>query len=81
MKSRFTSADVTAMVISLREKYSPITLEVISLLTWLRILGMRVANVYDVSGKTYLLKLSGDNKKVFLLLDSGISFHTTTLYR
>src|SRR4051812_37421807 len=43
---------------------------------------MRVANVYDLSPKTYLLKLSGgENKKVFLLLDSGISFHTTDLHR
>ncbi|EFN57403.1 hypothetical protein CHLNCDRAFT_57209 [Chlorella variabilis] len=44
-----------------------------------RCLGMRVANVYDINPKTYVLKLarSGeDGEKVLLLIESGVRFHT-----
>ena len=36
-----------------------------------------VANIYDVSGRLYLLKLSRANRKEHLLLESGIRLHTT----
>jgi predicted ribosome quality control (RQC) complex YloA/Tae2 family protein len=36
-----------------------------------------VANIYDVSGRLYLLKLSKANRKEHLLIESGIRIHTT----
>ena len=38
----------------------------------------RVANIYDVSGKQYLIKLSKANRKEILLIESGIRIHTST---
>ncbi|KAI7842328.1 hypothetical protein COHA_003968 [Chlorella ohadii] len=63
VKQRFSSADVAAEAACLRQ----------------RCLGMRVANVYDINPKTYVLKLakSGeDGDKVLLLIESGARFHT-----
>jgi len=65
VKSRFTSTDLTAIVKNLRNN----------------IIGLRVANVYDINGKTYLLKLAQPDRKVFLLLESGIRIHTTDFSR
>ncbi|GAX80591.1 hypothetical protein CEUSTIGMA_g8028.t1 [Chlamydomonas eustigma] len=68
MKQRFTSVDCAAEVACLNN----------------RLLGLRLANVYDLNAKTYVLKLakSGeDGEKVFLLLESGARFHTTELLR
>ncbi|PRP86190.1 nuclear export mediator factor Nemf-like [Planoprotostelium fungivorum] len=65
MKSRFTSLDVTSVVKCLRDE----------------ILGLRVANIYDINGKTYLLKLARPDHKVFLLIESGIRIHTTDYAR
>ncbi|TVU49717.1 hypothetical protein EJB05_01045 [Eragrostis curvula] len=50
-----------------------------------RLIGMRLANVYDITPKTYLFKLmnssgiteSGESEKVLLLMESGARFHTT----
>ncbi|EFJ40301.1 hypothetical protein VOLCADRAFT_69736 [Volvox carteri f. nagariensis] len=64
VKQRMSSADVAAEVACLRQ----------------RILGLRVANIYDLTPKTYVIKLarSGeDGEKVYLLLESGSRFHTT----
>ncbi|KAK9837244.1 hypothetical protein WJX81_001363 [Elliptochloris bilobata] len=63
-KQRFTSADVAGEAACLRT----------------RVLGMRLANLYDIDAKTYLLKMarSGeDGEKIFILLESGTRFHTT----
>eukprot|EP00904_Undaria_pinnatifida_P003756 jgi/Undpi1/13381/HiC_scaffold_8.g03040.m1 len=61
-KTRFTAADVRAMVRDLRSS----------------VLGLRVVNVYDLDAKTYLLKLaSPGQEKAVLLLESGVRFHTT----
>ncbi|CAB4262489.1 unnamed protein product [Prunus armeniaca] len=54
-----------------------------------RLIGMRCANVYDLSPKTYMLKLmnssgvteSGESEKVFLLMESGVRLHTTAYVR
>jgi len=35
------------------------------------VLGLRVANVYDVNPKTYLFKLARPDRKEFLLMESG----------
>ena len=68
MKTRMTSVDVAAEVASLRA---------------LDVIGMRVANVYDINAKTYLIKLqrsggdSGESQKILLLLESAVRFHAT----
>ncbi|KAL6190803.1 hypothetical protein ACLB2K_037197 [Fragaria x ananassa] len=54
-----------------------------------RLIGMRCANVYDLSPKTYMLKLmnssgvtdSGESEKVFLLIESGVRLHATAYAR
>ncbi|CAA7398591.1 unnamed protein product [Spirodela intermedia] len=54
-----------------------------------RLIGMRCANVYDISPKTYLFKLmnssgvteSGESEKVLLLMESGVRLHTTAYVR
>jgi predicted ribosome quality control (RQC) complex YloA/Tae2 family protein len=72
-KTRFSSTDVKAAVRDLRNK----------------VLGLRLANIYDMDdNKTYILKFSSsgsgpsnENKKLFLLLESGVRFHTTKFSR
>eukprot|EP00743_Colponemidia_sp_Colp-15_P002602 GILK01002819.1.p1 GENE.GILK01002819.1~~GILK01002819.1.p1 ORF type:complete len:241 (-),score=36.35 GILK01002819.1:515-1237(-) len=61
MKTRMTSLDIRAMVTSCRQS----------------LLGLRVANVYDINAKVYVIKLAKADCKVFLLMESGIRFHTT----
>jgi len=56
-----TAMDVRALVILLRKK----------------LIGLRVANIYDVSGRLYLLKMSKGGVKEHLLIESGIRIHTT----
>ncbi|GIL69667.1 hypothetical protein Vretifemale_580 [Volvox reticuliferus] len=68
VKQRMSSADVAAEVACLRQ----------------RILGLRVANIYDLTPKTYVIKLarSGEEgEKVYLLLESGSRFHMTKVLR
>jgi predicted ribosome quality control (RQC) complex YloA/Tae2 family protein len=50
---------------------------------------MRVANVYDIDAKTYLIKLqrsgggseTGESEKVLLLMESAVRFHATRFAR
>eukprot|EP00798_Chlamydomonas_sp_ICE-L_P022484 gene22484-29610_t len=68
MKIRMSSLDVAGEVACLKQ----------------RLLGLRVANVYDLNSKTYVLKMarSGeDGEKIFLLLESGSRFHTSEVTR
>ena len=60
-----TAMDVRALVILLRRK----------------IVGLRVANVYDVSGRLYLLKMTKGGVKENLLIESGIRMHCTTFVK
>ncbi|XP_072996590.1 uncharacterized protein [Typha latifolia] len=54
-----------------------------------KLIGMRCANVYDITPKTYLFKLmnssgmteSGESEKVLLLMESGVRLHTTQYVR
>ena len=46
-----------------------------------QILGARVANVYDLDPKTYLIKTAKGGEKVLLLLESGVRFHSTAFMR
>ena len=61
MKQKMTAMDVRALVINLRKK----------------LVGLRVANVYDISGRLYLIKMSKGGAKENLLIESGIPIHTT----
>ncbi|CAH3150400.1 unnamed protein product [Porites evermanni] len=61
MKSRFTTVDICAIITELRES----------------LLGMRVANVYDIDNKTYLIRLGKTDTKVMLLIESGNRINTT----
>jgi len=56
-----TAMDVRALVTILRQK----------------LVGLRVANIYDVSGRLYLLKMAKGGVKESLLIESGIRIHTT----
>ncbi|KAK3248454.1 hypothetical protein CYMTET_42082 [Cymbomonas tetramitiformis] len=72
MKTRMTSADIAVETACLRA---------------MGCIGMRVANVYDINAKTYLIKLSrsggetGESQKVLLLLESAVRFHSTQFAR
>ena len=57
--------DIRALVILLRQK----------------LVGLRVANIYDVSGRLYLLKMAKGGAKETLLIESGIRIHTTTFIK
>jgi len=65
MKQKMSAVDVRALVLILRRK----------------LVGLRLANVYDVSGRLYLLKLSKANRKEHLLIEAGIRLHTTEFLR
>ena len=56
-----TAMDVRALVVLLRKK----------------LVGLRVANIYDVNGRLYLIKMSKGGQKEHLLIESGIRIHTT----
>eukprot|EP01089_Gocevia_fonbrunei_P001183 TRINITY_DN11108_c0_g1_i1.p1 TRINITY_DN11108_c0_g1~~TRINITY_DN11108_c0_g1_i1.p1 ORF type:complete len:480 (+),score=91.74 TRINITY_DN11108_c0_g1_i1:36-1475(+) len=62
---RFTSLDVCNIVADLRSK----------------ILGLRVANIYDLNSKTYQLKLAKPDQKEYLLIESGVRVHLTQFQR
>lgn len=61
MKQKMTAMDIRALVVLLRRK----------------LVGLRVANIYDVSGRLYLLKLTKGGQKETLLIESGIRIHTS----
>lgn len=66
VKLQFSAMDVTAQVAELRSK----------------LVGLRLQNVYDISPKTYLFKLSKpDHPKEVLLIESGKRIHTTEFTR
>ena len=46
-----------------------------------KLIGLRVANIYDVSGRLYLFKLAKASRKETLLIESGIRIHTTNFMR
>lgn len=73
MKNRMSNDDIQAMVYNVKNS----------------LCSYRVSNIYDInSGKTYVFKLSTtqaglsqESKKVYLLIESGIRFHTTMYAR
>ncbi|KXS09301.1 DUF814-domain-containing protein [Gonapodya prolifera JEL478] len=61
MKNRFTALDIRAVIGDLKP----------------RLVGLRLANVYDINPKTYLWKFAAGGEKVVLLTESGIRVHST----
>lgn len=45
------------------------------------LVGMRVSNIYDLSPKCFIIKFAGSDRKVHLLLESGIRIHQTEFTR
>ncbi|CAG9334530.1 unnamed protein product [Blepharisma stoltei] len=45
------------------------------------LVGLRIANIYDLSQKLFIWKFSKPDHKVHLLLESGVRFHTTEFNR
>lgn len=65
MKTRMSVVDIRAIVAELREQ----------------IIGMRLANLYDINKKTYLLKFAKTDEKIVVLIESGIRIHSTAFER
>ncbi|TPX67686.1 hypothetical protein SpCBS45565_g03554 [Spizellomyces sp. 'palustris'] len=65
MKQRFSALDVSAQVAELR----------------LRLVGLRLQNVYDINQRTYLFKFSRPDHKELILIESGIRMHSTEFTR
>eukprot|EP00922_Rhytidocystis_sp_ex-Travisia-forbesii_P051210 GHVS01076035.1.p1 GENE.GHVS01076035.1~~GHVS01076035.1.p1 ORF type:complete len:634 (-),score=101.54 GHVS01076035.1:224-2125(-) len=70
-KSRVTAVDVRAIVTNLRG----------GLRGSVGVVGMRVANVYDMSPRVYVLKLTGRDTKLHLLIEAGVRAHITQWQR
>ena len=64
-KGKMSLIDVRAMVKELKSK----------------LIGLRVANIYHLSDKTFLIRLSGTDLKQMLLVESGVRLHTTKYAR
>ncbi len=64
-KSRFTSLDVRAVTQELAGS----------------LVGCHLQNIYDINQRTFLLKFTKKDKKVLLLLESGVRIHATRLDR
>jgi predicted ribosome quality control (RQC) complex YloA/Tae2 family protein len=66
-KTRLTSLDVHVLVTNVRAQF----------------LGLRLANLYDLGPRTYLLKFHRPNEggKGFLLIESGVRMHSTDFER
>ncbi|KAI3392183.1 hypothetical protein diail_6101 [Diaporthe ilicicola] len=65
MKQRFSSLDVKAITNELSQA----------------LVGLRLANIYDISSKKFLLKFAISGKKEQLIVDSGFRLHTTEFTR
>ncbi len=65
MKQRFSALDISATIAELQPKLQ----------------GLRLANVYDINGKTFLFKFQKPELKELLLVESGTRIHTTGYVR
>ncbi|KYQ88372.1 DUF814 family protein [Tieghemostelium lacteum] len=65
MKTRFSSIDIRTTVSNLQKT----------------LLGLRLANVYDLSPRVFLLKFSKPDCKKNLIIESGIRIHSTNFIR
>jgi predicted ribosome quality control (RQC) complex YloA/Tae2 family protein len=66
---RFTALDLRRVVRDMQSK----------------VVGFRIANIYDINGRTYLFKLAQpgaiDQDKLFIVVESGVRLHTTRFSR
>lgn len=65
MKNRLTSVDIRCIVAELRQK----------------VISLRLANVYDMNRKNYLLKFAKPDSKVYVVVESGTRLHVTQFER
>ncbi|KAL0479285.1 nuclear export mediator factor NEMF [Acrasis kona] len=65
MKNRFSLVDLRAIIAELQKE----------------LIGLRLANIYDLNQKTYIFKFAEPDHKVSLLIESGIRMHTTQFNR
>ena len=65
MKQRFSALDISASISELQ----------------LKLQGLRLSNVYDVSPKTFLFKFQKPEVKELLLIESGTRIHSTQYVR
>ncbi|KAN0024141.1 hypothetical protein ACTFIV_008539 [Dictyostelium citrinum] len=65
MKTRFSSIDIRTTVVNLQKS----------------LIGLRLANLYDLSPRVFLLKFSKPDCKKNLIIESGIRIHSTNFVR
>ncbi|EGC30763.1 hypothetical protein DICPUDRAFT_40970 [Dictyostelium purpureum] len=65
MKTRFSSIDIRTTVFNLQKS----------------LIGLRLANLYDLSPRVFLLKFSRPDFKKNLIIESGIRIHSTNFIR
>ena len=46
-----------------------------------KLVGMRLANCYDINNKTYLLKFAKPDSKEYVMFESGVRVHPTKFLR
>lgn len=69
MKTRMSIVDIRALVTELNKKIAGYG-------------GYRLANFYDLASKAFLLKFSkSESEKVYVVIESGMRFHTTKFER
>ncbi|XP_074642120.1 ribosome quality control complex subunit NEMF-like [Tubulanus polymorphus] len=61
MKTRYSTIDIRAAISELNSRF----------------IGLRVANVYDIDHRTYLIRLARPDEKAMILLESGNKIHST----
>ncbi|XP_065671715.1 ribosome quality control complex subunit NEMF-like [Hydra vulgaris] len=62
MKARYTTVDIVAAISEIKNSSS---------------IGLRVANVYDIDNKTFLVRLTHGEIKSTILVESGNRIHLT----
>ncbi|EFQ99017.1 hypothetical protein MGYG_02028 [Nannizzia gypsea CBS 118893] len=61
----------------MKQRYSSLDVKVISRELSTNILGLRIANIYDISGRTFLFKLALPDIKKQLIINAGFHCHIT----
>ncbi|GBF61637.1 nuclear export mediator factor [Trichophyton mentagrophytes] len=61
----------------MKQRYSSLDVKVISRELSANILGLRIANIYDISGRTFLFKLALPDIKKQLIINAGFHCHLT----
>ncbi|MCP9265072.1 Ribonuclease-like protein [Dirofilaria immitis] len=68
---------ISHVISGMKNRFS--TLDVFAVVHDLKkLVGQRVANVYDMDSKTYLIRIQKPDEKCFIMLESGCRIHKTT---